>query len=190
VLALDEALAELGAEPRPALLGALAELGFDVQGAPARHEPRAVERSGPSLTTVALVLACFCVLMAAGGVVIELLARRSGNADAEPGNAGRLELVPATPGFLRVVVQPWATVIVDGETVDTTPFARAIPLAPGTHYVRLEHPQAPTERRTIELIAGETILLDVTMKVRRPPGLSQGAGKNAPTAAAPADSSP
>jgi len=190
VLALDEALAELGAEPRPALLAALAAQGFEVTGAPPKQAPRSLERSGPSLMTVALVLGCFCAAMAAGGFVVELLARRSGKADAEPGSPGRLALVPATPGFLRVVVQPWASVVVDGETLDTTPFARAIPLAPGTHYVRLEHPQAPTERRTIELAAGETILLDVTMKVRRPPGLSQGAGKNALPAAAPADSSP
>jgi len=96
--------------------------------------------------------------------------------------------VPKTPGYLRVVVQPWANVIVDGESFDTTPFARPIPLAPGTHYVRLEHPQAPPERRTIELVAGETILLDVTMKVRRPPGFA--AGTNALPSAAPADSSP
>jgi serine/threonine-protein kinase len=95
--------------------------------------------------------------------------------------------VPATPGYLRVVAQPWAQVIVDGETFDTTPFARAIPLSPGTHYVRLEHPQAPTERRTIELTAGETILLDVSMKVRRPAGLSR---EGAVPSAAPVDSSP
>jgi len=87
-----------------------------------------------------------------------------------------------------VVVEPWANVIVDGEAFDTTPFARPIPLTPGTHYVRLEHPQAPTERRTIELVAGETILVDVTMKVRRPPGLT--GGESAPSSAAPADSSP
>jgi hypothetical protein len=35
----------------------------------------------------------------------------------------------------------------------------------GTHYVRLEHPNAPTERRTVEMVPGETVLLDVKMRV-------------------------
>jgi len=186
--ALDAALVELGVEPRAALLSALADGGLDVKGAPPKTEAAAARPNAQGLSRIALVLGCFAVLMASGGFVIEQLARRSGRADVEPGNSGRLELVPKTPGYLRVVVQPWASVIVDGEAFDTTPFARPIPLGPGTHYVRLEHPQAPTERRTIELVAGETILLDVTMKVRRPPGLGEGAG--ATPSAAPADSSP
>jgi serine/threonine-protein kinase len=189
VQALDAALAELNAEPRGALLLALSSGGFGVKGAPRPSEVAITRPAAQGVHHIALVLACFLVLMATGGFVIELLARRSGKADAEPGNLGRLELVPKAPGYLRVVVQPWANVIVDGEAFDTTPFARPIPLTPGTHYVRLEHPQAPTERRTIELVAGETILLDVTMKVRRPAGLSQGPFA-APPNAAPADSSP
>ena len=76
-----------------------------------------------------------------------------------------LELAPARPAYLRAVADPWAHVFVDGQRVDTTPFARAIPLRAGTHYVRFEHPNAPTERRTITLVAGETVLLDVKMRV-------------------------
>jgi len=185
--ALDAAIVELGVEPRAALLTALFDGGLEVKGAPSKSKAEIVRPNAQSLPRVALVLGCFAVLMASGGFAIELLARRSGRSDVEPGNSGRLELVPKTPGYLRVVVQPWANVIVDGEAFDTTPFARPIPLTPGTHYVRLEHPQAPTEQRTIELVAGETILVDVTMKVRRPPGLE---GANAPPSAAPADSSP
>jgi serine/threonine-protein kinase len=86
-----------------------------------------------------------------------------------------------------VVAEPWAHVVVDGQKLETTPFARPIPLAAGTHYVRLEHPFAPTERRTIELTPGETILLDVTMKVRRPAGTAPPPAASAPE---PADSSP
>jgi serine/threonine-protein kinase len=186
--ALDAALLELGMQPRAALLTALHEGGMEVRGAPSKSKAEIVRPNAQGLPRVALVLGCFAVLMASGGFVIELLARRSGRADVEPGNSGRLELVPTTPGYLRVVVQPWATVIVDGEAFDTTPFARPIPLTPGTHYVRLEHPQAPTERRTIELVAGETVLIDVTMKVRRPPGLTD--GESSAPSAAPADSSP
>jgi hypothetical protein len=57
---------------------------------------------------------------------------------------------------------------VDGQEVEITPFARPIPLTVGSHYVRLEHPNAPVERRTVELSPGETLLLDVTLKVTPP----------------------
>jgi hypothetical protein len=67
-----------------------------------------------------------------------------------------------------VVARPWAHVIIDGQQVDTTPFARSIPLSAGTHYVRLEHPQAVTERRTVRLAPGETMLLDVSLKLAAP----------------------
>jgi hypothetical protein len=106
-------------------------------------------------------------LIIAGGAAIERtsVARR---ADSARGSSGRLDLVPAGAGYLRVVVDPWANVIVDGVAVDTTPFSHSIPLSPGVHYVRLEHPKAPVERRTVTLGAGETVLLDVKMDLPRP----------------------
>src|SRR5690606_1920133 len=47
-----------------------------------------------------------------------------------------LPLVPEQAAFFRAVVKPWADVYVDGELVATTPFAHAVALAPGVHYVR------------------------------------------------------
>jgi hypothetical protein len=49
--------------------------------------------------------------------------------------------------------------------VDVTPFARGIPLPPGTHYVTLVHPSAPAEKRTVAIVAGETRTVDVVMAV-------------------------
>jgi hypothetical protein len=68
-------------------------------------------------------------------------------------------------GQLLVVAEPWAHVFVDGQKLETTPFALPLQLAPGTHHVRLEHPAAPAERRQIELVAGQRIVLEVSMKV-------------------------
>jgi serine/threonine-protein kinase len=76
-----------------------------------------------------------------------------------------LELVPSAPGYLRVLATPWAEVWIDGQRVDTTPFARAIPLPPGMHYVTLVHPSAPVEKRTIAIAAGETRTIDVVLAV-------------------------
>jgi serine/threonine-protein kinase len=56
--------------------------------------------------------------------------------------------------------------------VDVTPFARPIPLAAGVHYVSLRHPDAPEEVRTVRVAEGESVLLDVTMRVD---GLPEGA---------------
>ena len=60
--------------------------------------------------------------------------------------------------------------LVDGQERETTPFARPIRLSPGTHYVRLEHPNAAPERRTLSLGAGESVLLEIDMKIALPSG--------------------
>jgi hypothetical protein len=93
---------------------------------------------------------------------------------------------------LRVVVNPWAGVWIDGRFVDTTPFARAIPLSPGTHYVKLTHPDADPETRTVHLAPGEQQVLEVAMHLNTtplpvpassddPPGAGAGAGSGSGT---------
>ncbi len=79
--------------------------------------------------------------------------------------ARALPLSPAEAGGLRVLAVPWAEVWVDGQRVEVTPFARAVPLAAGTHFVTLKHPDAPEEKRTVEITTGETVQLDVTMRL-------------------------
>ncbi|HKQ71390.1 MAG TPA: serine/threonine-protein kinase, partial [Polyangiaceae bacterium] len=104
------------------------------------------------------------VLAIAGGVFIQ---RQAHDAEAETsGKQGPLELVPSRSGFLRVVARPWAEVVVDGQHVDVTPFARSIPLSGGTHYVTFKHPKAADERRVIKITPGETVMLDVNMSVK------------------------
>jgi serine/threonine-protein kinase len=59
-------------------------------------------------------------------------------------------LNPSEAGFLTVSADPWAHVHVDGHHVLTTPSARAIPLAPGRHYVKYTNPYfAPVEHEVI-----------------------------------------
>ena len=121
------------------------------------HSRASVRRAVAGLA----VLGCFAI---ASGVGLQATAHREGqNAGVAP-----LELVPAAAGFLHVLATPWADVWVDGQHVETTPFARAIPLSPGTHYVMLVHPDAPTEKRVIAVTAGETRTLDVVMAVTDP----------------------
>src|SRR5690606_9674029 len=149
--ALEQIVRELGAaSPAEAIERELVRLGLvKDSSAPASSGfgQRRVER-GPGMKTMVAGLVVCSLLIATGGAVIVLGGdRQQQRGSATPSGAG-LVLTPKDPGYLRVVAEPWAHVSVDGEHVDTTPFARSIPLAPGVHYVRLEHPNAPVERRT------------------------------------------
>jgi serine/threonine-protein kinase len=119
------------------------------------------QRARASVRRAVSVLAALGAVAIAGGVALQAAAHREGqSAGARP-----LELLPPAPGFLRVLATPWAEVWIDGQRVDVTPFARGIPLPPGTHYVTLVHPSAPVEKRTIGITSGETRTIDVVMAV-------------------------
>lgn len=172
-VALENACAEIGAmDTQSAVLDMLGAAGFVVPEAKKRELPYAgalsPRSSRMSLRQASVGIFLALVLLVVGGALIQIVARRGeARAGAQAGRQ-RLELVPQPVAHLRVVAEPWAHVVVDGQHVDTTPFARSIPLSAGTHYVRFEHPNAPTERRTVQLAPGETVLLNVTLKVSAP----------------------
>ncbi len=72
------------------------------------------------------------------------------------------------PAQLRVLAHPWAAVHIDGKLAEITPVGRPIEVVPGRHTIVFKHPAAPDETRTVEIIAGQTILLDIEMQVVRP----------------------
>ena len=73
-------------------------------------------------------------------------------------------------GGLRVVVHPWAEVILGGRVVETTPFDRPLNLAAGTHRVALRHPKLGLVTRTVTVRSGKVITLrvDLTKKGKKP----------------------
>ncbi|WP_437591258.1 serine/threonine protein kinase [Sorangium sp. So ce1000] len=170
--ALAEELAERGhPQPRALIAGALAaaKLGGDelppAQAPSAR--PAAERRSAPSLAPdVGRLLGVFA-LVVAGGALIEL-GLREHDAAAPPSAEERQPGARSEErGYLKVLARPWAEVVIDGELVDVTPMARAIPLQAGRHYVTFRHPNAPEEKRTISVSAGQTVTLDVSMRIDR-----------------------
>ena len=118
-------------------------------------------RKRASLRRAIAGLAVLGVAVAAGGSVLQATAHREG----ESAGSRPLDLLPPSAGYLRVLATPWAEVWVDGQRVEVTPFARAIPLPEGTHYVTLVHPSAPLEKRTITITRGETRTIDAVMGV-------------------------
>lgn len=138
----------------------------------------------PSVIPAARMLLGMLALLVLGGVVIHVVFHSELEARSASGR-GSLPLVPDNPGELRVLANPWAHVIVDGQQVQTTPFAQPIPLPPGLHHVTLRHPHAPDERRTIRLAPGERVVLDVTMQVKRAPKPDASAPPPAPSSSTP-----
>ena len=122
--------------------------------APARRKKLSAR---PAIAGLAL-LGAAAVL---GGALLQTRAHR----DGEAAGSRPLDLLPASAGYLRVLATPWAEVWVDGQRIDVTPFARPIPLPEGTHYVTLVHPSAPVEKRAVAILHGETLTIDVAMKV-------------------------
>jgi serine/threonine-protein kinase len=122
--------------------------------APARRKKVSAR---PALAGLALLGAAGII----GGALIQARAHRDGDA----AGSRPLDLLPPSPGYLRVLATPWAEVWVDGQRVDVTPFARPIVLPEGTHYVTLVHPNAPIEKRTVAIVHGETRTIDAVMNV-------------------------
>jgi eukaryotic-like serine/threonine-protein kinase len=162
--------AALRAETREAassvVVAALADAGFVPKPArPSLHdvrEPFTIWRAITGLVAIAIAFGL-------GVLAIE------GTASSRPERRDvALRLAPEHAGGLRVLASPWAHVRVDGELVETTPFAHAIPLSPGAHWVTLTHPDGPPIERGIEIVRGETLTLEVTMNLG-----AEDAGKDA-----------
>ena len=123
----------------------------------------------------------FAMILGAGA--IQANAQAGDSAADTRGEA--LELLPEKGGALRVVARPWASVYVDGQLVDVTPFARPIPLRAGEHDVSFRHPIAPDEKRTVRIQKGETAFVEVEMKVPEPPAPPPPSATAAPTSSTP-----
>lgn len=130
------------------------------------HPPTSISRTLAGFVAVAIVF----LVLAGVNESASVQARESRTAGTQV-----LELAPEHAGGLRVVATPWAFVRVDGQLVETTPFAKPIPLGPGAHFVTLTHPDAVGSiERSVAIVAGETTTLDVTLDLG-----SEDAGKDA-----------
>ncbi len=146
VAALDDCLEHMGE------LDAEVALERALRGAAPPARPRT------PLAEALPALAFLGVTMMGGLVAIEFLWRREPTAPVTTRATGG-------SAALRVLARPWAEVFIDGARVDTTPIGRPIELAPGRHDVKLVHPAAPEELRSVVLAPGETQLLDVDLRV-------------------------
>ena len=110
--------------------------------------------------------ALFLTIVGAGGAIQYGAGRFTG----DPGDAAAAAGTPVVPrlaGYVRFVVDPWADVYIDGQLVVTTPSARAVALAPGRHYLKLENPFYVAVDREVRVVTGQTEVVDVTLAPRQ-----------------------
>ena len=119
----------------------------------------------PTLSSSVLGFVAIFVFILLAGAAIQWTRGGATASSLTAAGGAPLALVPSQTGFLRVLATPWAMVSVDGQHFDITPFARAICLPPGTHYLTFTHPNAKPERRSVQIEPGRTLLVDVTMDV-------------------------
>lgn len=164
--ALSSALAAETSEPVASL----------IRGGIARSQPSpreddrasAAGTAGLRLGRLGVELAIVLGLMIAGTTAITLLADRE---DAR--SPGVVSPDAKGSGAIRVVASPWAEVYVDGDLAGVTPMGKPIPVAPGRHYLTFKHPKAPDEAKTITVAAGQTVFIDVTMRIERDAGVKE-----------------
>lgn len=66
-------------------------------------------------------------------------------------------------GWLRFDVDPWAVVVADNDTLGRTPLAFPVLRNAGTYRLVFLHPDFPTHQREVEVKAGETTEISVSM---------------------------
>jgi hypothetical protein len=165
---LNEYLAHAGVSSHEArLVGWLREVGVidddDVRralGGPATRWARPTSPTRP-LRSALIAQGTAGLALLAGLATAELTRAR----DPSPTpTLGPRPMGTAGVGYLRVLARPWAEIAVDGVTVDTTPTARPVPLAPGSHFVRLRNPGCITEDRAVQVSPGAVVWLDVDLR--------------------------
>jgi serine/threonine-protein kinase len=150
--------------PHALVLRALKEAGLTKIATPFGTVTDAVAAETRTLRPTLIGFGALFGILAIGGTAIQLSSHEGGAGSSPTGSD--LVLVPTGAASLRIVVTPWAEVSIDGHEVDTTPFARSIPLSPGTHYVKLVHPDAEPETRVVVLAPGDAAHLEVAMRMK------------------------
>ncbi len=80
-----------------------------------------------------------------------------------PANKKPLPPVQGT-SYLKVKVEPWAKIYIDGKYIETTPIAGNLTVSSGVHNIRLENPNFKIWQRNIKFAPNETIDLNVRLE--------------------------
>ena len=80
-------------------------------------------------------------------------------ASRKMGSSSQGKATGPTKAGIRVVVNPWAHVWIDGKKVATTPTAKVLPVSPGHHAVKLKNPHCKEKTLDVVVKKGEVFWL-------------------------------
>jgi len=130
--------------------------------------PRGNVHRGPRdrhlLRHVGLVQAILLGALLAGGGAIQAANGSFGAEGPDYSAESGRPVVPPRAGYLKVVVNPWATVWVDGQEVVTTPTAQPIPLSAGRHYLKMVNPYYQEADLEVDIEAGQTETVEMELE--------------------------
>ncbi|MCP4606181.1 MAG: protein kinase [Proteobacteria bacterium] len=129
-------------------------------------QQRVVREDRTVLRSIVMLYAMVFAVLVFGGLLIQLTS--PDGATPPPRSSAGIALAPSEAGYLEVLADPWAEVHVDGVHLDTTPFARSLPLLPGVHYVELTHPIFNTVSREIIVKSNKVIKLVEKLATKKP----------------------
>jgi serine/threonine protein kinase len=66
--------------------------------------------------------------------------------------------------YLKINIDPWARIYIDGQYCETTPIARPLEVQAGAHRVRLENPNFQVWQKNINFKPGQTVSMDVKLE--------------------------
>lgn len=68
--------------------------------------------------------------------------------------------------YLKINVQPWAKIYIDGKYIETTPIAKPIRVSSGVHSLKLENPNFKIWQKNVTFTPGQTVNMDIKLETK------------------------
>jgi hypothetical protein len=146
-------------------VGAITELeAEEILAAGAPRGPRSPRGDRGMLRNMAVVQSVLFLGALISGAVIQAA---NGGFSAQARMASGPGVVQDQPtGFLKVVVDPWAELYINGKYIATTPLARSIPLPVGKYFLQLKNPYYSDGEYEAVIRPNEIKAIEVKLKRR------------------------
>jgi serine/threonine protein kinase len=116
-----------------------------------------------------LVFSLFFLLVLMSGSAVQVCSGRLSEKKVSEASQREVPVIPHAAGYLRVLVDPWADLYIDGQLVATTPTSASIPLTPGIHYLNFKNPYFLEESAEVQIRTDQTVLVERKLKLKPQP---------------------
>ena len=123
---------------------------------------RGARRDHQLMRSVLTVFGALCIGVIGTGAMIQSVDGRWSE-DNEQFTSKLAGSLTRNAGYVRILVEPWAEVIVDGKATTITPTSTENPLEPGPHYLHFKNPYYQEVTRTVHIRQGVTEVIKETL---------------------------